>query len=190
MAGTQLKIKTAEGTKTVNLSDVRPYWLYDSITVANTDTESYFFRTPEGKTLVDTNLKQFSTIQVGWTFEVSTMRIVPRANISIADLKIIIANSVISFLREGDIEVFSLPALMLNAGCGLYGATTTTSTDLVSQGTPSSGAVLKMPIRFLLYGGETFNFRLQYNPAISGLSASRKIYLVLDGVLKRGVRGA
>lgn len=187
---TKLKIRTPEGVKEVGLSDVRPYTLYDTATIDSADTEEYFFRTPEGKTLVDTNLKQFSTIQVGWTFEVASMRIIPRVNIPIADMELIFANSVITFLREGDIEIFTMPSVMLNAGCGLTGATTNTAEDLVSLGLPSAGAVHRNAIRFLLYGGETFNFRMQWNPAVGTLAASRKIYLVLDGILKRGVRGA
>lgn len=189
---TKLKIRTPEGVKEVGLSDVRPYWLYDTLSISNGDTEGYFFRTPENKTLVDTNLKQFSTIQVGWTFEVSAIRVVPRVAISLASAEIIFNNSVVSFLREGDIEIFSIPTVMLNAGCGLTGAVYghASAVDIVSLGVPSASSVLKQPIRFLLYGGETFNFRIQFNPAISGLAAAARIYLVLDGILKRGVRGA
>lgn len=187
---TKIKIRTPEGVKTVGISDVRPYWLYDTATISNGDTEHYFFRTPENKTIVDTNLRQFSTIQVGWTFEVSAIRIVPRVNIPIADMEIIFQNAVVTFLREGDIEIFTIPSVMLNAGCGLYGATTNTSEDVVSLGIPASGAILKLPIHFLIYGGETFQFRMQFNPAISGLAADRKVYMILDGILKRGIRGA
>lgn len=188
---TKLKIKTPEGVKEVGLSDVRPYTLYDTVTyaAATAKSEDYFFRTPEGKTLVDTNLKQFSTIQVGWTFEVASMRIIPRCNISIADMETLFTGSVVTFLREGDIEIFTMPTIMLNAGCGLYGATTNTAEDIVSLGLPSAGAVHRNAIRFLLYGGETFNFRITHTPAVT-LAAERKIYLVLDGILKRGVRGA
>jgi hypothetical protein len=188
---TKIKIRTPEGkTKTVSLSDVRPYWLYDTATIDTTTTEYRFFQTPSGKTIHDTNLQQFSTIQIGWTLEVHTIRIVPRPSITIADMELIAGDAVVSFLREGIEEIFTLPLVMLNAGCGLSGATTNTAEDVVSLGTPASGAVLKMPIRFLLYGGETFNFKLQYAAALSALSTSRKIYMVLDGVLKKGIRGA
>lgn len=187
---TKLKIRTPEGVKEVGLSDVRPYVLYDTVAVATGASEGYFFRTPENKVLVDTNLKQFSTIQVGWTFEVSEMRLIPRVNIPIADMELIFANSVLTFLREGDIEIFTMPAMMLNAGCGLHGATTNTAEDVVSLGLPSAGAVHKLSIRFLIYGGETFNFRWQWNPVVGTLAATRSVYLALVGVLKRGVRGA
>ena len=188
---TQVKVQTPEGVRTIALSDVRPYWLYDTATIATADTEHYFFRTPENKTLVDTNLRQFSTIQVGWTFDISTIRVVPRVAIPIADMEILFANTVTTFLREGDIEIFTLPTVMLNAGCGLFGATTNTAEDIVSLGIPASGAVMKLKWPIVLYGGETFQFRTQWNPAVSAsLSASAKVYMVLEGTLKRGVRGA
>lgn len=195
---TKFKVRTPEGVKTVGLSDVRPYWLYDTITVllAAGAKEDYFFRTPEGKTLRDTNLKQFSTIQVGWTFEVSAMRLIPNAATPAADLEELFGTgqAIVSFLREGDIEIFTVPAIMLNAGCGLYGSldsggTLATSRDLVSLGIPASGAVMKIPIKFLLFGGETFNFRFQATTT-GALSANLKLNLTLEGVLKRGVRGA
>lgn len=190
---TKVKIQTPEGVKEVGISDVRPYWLYDTeqITAAAGTKDEFFFRTPQGKTIRDTNLRQFSTIQVGWTFEVTNMRVIPQVNASLADLEELFGNGqpVITFLREGDIEIFTIPAIMLNAGCGFYGATTVNASDIVSLGTPASGAILKLPIRFLIYGGETFNFRFQA-VTTNAMTAAVNISLVLDGILKRGVRGA
>lgn len=190
---TKIKVPTPEGVKTIGLSDVRPYWLYDteSVTAAAGTKDLYYFRTPQGKTIRDTNLRQFSTIQVGWTLEVTNIRCIPAPNAAVADLEILFGEGqpVLTFLREGDIEIFTLPLIMANAGCGFYGATTVTNQDIISLGTPASGAILKLPIRFLIYGGETFNFRLQAVTS-SAMSAAVNVMIVLDGILKRGVRGA
>jgi hypothetical protein len=204
MPNTQLQIKTPTGTQTVNLSDVRPYWLYDTVVVANGFTQDYFFRTPQSKVLADTNLRQFSTIQVGWTYEVSAMRIIPRwrpaangAHTQISDIENVLAAGTITFLREGDIEIFNLPIAMMNSGCGITGYATTANQEIASLGTPADGAKLKNPVRFLLYGGETFNFRFDFNgntaftgfagAAVANLTANLPFHMVLDGILKRGV---
>ena len=173
----------------VGLYDYRSYWLYDRETINNGATEVYFFQSPEGKTTADTNLKQFSTIQTGWQFEIHALRVILPPDISTADAEALFANSAITLYKDGDTEVFSAPALMFNAGCGLYGATTETSTNIISNGIPSSNAVTKIPVPILIKGGETFNIRLMFNPAVSLSVASIKLWMVLDGILRRPVKG-
>jgi hypothetical protein len=189
--GTVIKAKTPEGTKTYKLEDIRPFWLYDVITILTTNTavEFFFFQTPQGKTLVDTNLRQFSTIQVGWTFDITRMRLVPQASMSSANGELIFDQAVMTYLKEGDIEIFSLPAMMLNAGCGFAGATTVTNTDMVSLGLPSLSSVLKLPFALTLVGGKTFLFRLRTNAVITP-SVNTRITMVLEGILRRDVVGA
>lgn len=189
----KLVMKTPTGTKKVGLYDVRPYWLYDRETIRNGDTEKYFFQSPEGKTIADTNLKQFSTIQYGWQFELHAIRVIPNTKVSIADAENLFANTALTLFKEGDVEVFSAPALIFSAGAGLTGAVSTTATDttidIVSNGLPTPSAVLRLPVPLLIQGGETFNIRLAFQPAVS-LSADSKVYIVLDGILKRPVKGA
>ncbi len=182
-------VRTPTGKKKIGLYDIRPYWLYDRETIQNGDSEKYFFQSPEGKTLVDTNLKQFSTIQVGWIFEGHAIRVVPDPKISTSDAETLFQNTALSLYKEGDIEVFSAPALLFPAGAGLYGATTETSTNIISNGVPTPTSVLKLPVPVIIKGGETFNIRLSFQPSISGLSASTKLYIVIDGILKRPVKG-
>jgi len=187
---TEIKV----GERKFKLEDVRPYWLYDTILAANGDVEHILFRTPDRPLVTDTNLKQFSQIQMGWTFDVVKMMVQPAIDISIADAEILFANCVVSYMKEGDIEIFSIPILMLNAGCGLAGAVSTTATattlDMVSLGTPSRPSALKLPFPLTIAGGATFQFRIRWATALSGLSASRRIRLVLEGILRRGVVGA
>ena len=181
-------VQTPEGKKKVNLYDYRPYWLYDRESITNGSTEKYFFQSPEGKSIVDTNLKQFSTIQVGWRFEVHAIRVIPAVDISTADAEALFTNSALTFYREGDIEVFSAPTMLFPAGAGLYGATTETSTNIIANGMPTPQSVLRLPVPILIKGGETFNIRVAWNPAVS-LSATTKMYVVLDGILKRPLKG-
>jgi hypothetical protein len=185
-----ITVKTPNGQMQYKLEDVRPYFLFDTASVASTSTELYFFQSPESKTSVETNLKQFSTIQTGWVFDVTKMRIVPRPSLSIADAKLLFENSIITYLKEGDIEIFSLPAIIMGAGAGLAGATTTTDTDIVSLGAPSQAALLKLPFPITITGGKTFTFRWKWDAAPSTISATTKVWMVLEGILRREVVGA
>jgi hypothetical protein len=188
--GTQIKA----GGKTYGIVEVRPYFLYDTVEIPTTGvTEAYTFLTPEGKTLSDTNLKQFSQIPVGWVFEIHSIRLIPRAKVSINDLETVLEGWIVSYIKEGDTSIFDCPAIVFNAGCGLHGAVATTATattiDTVSLGLPSSGAVWKPKFPLYIRGGETFNFRHRWSVAPTP-STAVKIYHLLDGVLKRPVRGA
>ena len=189
MATTQVKV----GGRTISLYDVRPYCLYDTETVTKEAgaKEVYFFRTPEDKTILDTNLKQFSTIQTGWKMEVAEIRLIPLENTSAADLEILFGEgrAVLSYLKEGDIEIFTFPAIMFNAGCGLHGCTTVTDSDIISLGAPTATAVMRLPIRLIIYGGQTFNFVLRAHTS-TAMSNDVKIRCALVGILQRGVVGA
>ncbi len=183
-------VRTPTGRKrVVRLSDYRPYWLYDKEVITPTTTEVYFFQSPEGKALPDTNLKQFSTIQVGWEFEIHAIRVIPSVKISTADAEELFENSAITFYKEGDIEVFSAPTLLFPAGAGLYGATTETNTNILANGVPTPTAVNKLPIPIMIRGGETFNIRMLFQPPPSGLSGNVPVKMVLDGILRRPVKG-
>jgi len=187
---TEIKV----GERRFKLGDVRPYWLYDTIVAANGDVEHILFRTPDRPRITDTNLKQFSQIQTGWTFDVVKIMVQPTIAIPIADAEILFEDCVVSYMKEGDIEIFSIPIIMLNAGCGLAGAVSTTVTatthDIVSLGTPSRPSALKLPFPLTIPGGATFQFRIRWAAALTGLAASRRIRLVLEGILLRGVVGA
>lgn len=186
-------IKTATG-KAYNIVEVRPYFLYDTIKIPTTGiSEAYTFLTPEGKTLGETNIKQFSQIPVGWIFEVHSIRLIPWPQTSLADLELCLTGCVVSYIKEGDMDIFQAPAILFNAGCGIAGAVSTTATattlDIVSLGLPSSGAVWKPKAPIYIRGGETFNFRFRWDTAPTP-SAQVKIYHLLEGMLKRPVRGA
>ena len=187
MATTTIKV----GERKFSLYDVRPYCLYDTeeVSAAAGTKEIYFFRTPENKTIHDTNLKQFSTIQAGWKFEVAEIRLIPLENTAATDLEILFGEgrAVLSYLKEGDIEIFTFPAVMFNAGCGLHGCTTVTDKDIVSLGLPTATAVMKLPVRLIIYGGQTFNFVFR---ASTGGTNDVKIRCCLIGILQRGVVGA
>ena len=187
MATTTIKV----GERKFSLYDVRPYCLYDTETITSGagTKEVYFFRTPENKTILDTNLKQFSTIQTGWKFEVAEIRLIPLESAAASDLEAIFGTgqAVLSYLKEGDIEIFTFPAVMFNAGCGLHGCTTHSSADIVSLGLPTATAVMRLPVRLIIYGGQTFNFVFR---ASTGGSNDVKIRCCLVGILQRGVVGA
>jgi len=175
--------------KVVRFSDYRPYWLYDKEVITPSTSEVYFFQSPEGKPLTETNLKQFSTIQVGWEFEIHAIRVIPSLKVSTSDAEELFENSVITFYKDGDVEVFSAPTVLFPAGAGLYGATTETNTNIIAHGLPTPTAVLKLPIPILVIGGQTFNIRMLFNPVPSSLSGNVPVKMVLDGILRRPIRG-
>lgn len=178
------------GGRRYKLEDVRPFYLYDRLSLTSASgTEQYYFQTPESKTIIDTNLKQFSTIQIGWTFDVQKIRLILNPDVSIANAKLLASRSVVTYLKEGDVEIFSLPSIMLNSGCGLTGATTTTSTEVVSLGLASQSAVHKLPFPLTIAGGRTFQFRQKWN-SLSGISGTVIVYMVLEGILRRDIIGA
>jgi len=178
------------GGKRYKLEDVRPFYLYDRLSLTSSSAaEQYYFQSPENKTIINTNLKQFSTIQVGWVFDVQKIRLIPTPSTSIADLKILAGESVVTYLKEGDVEIFSLPSVMLSSGCGLAGASTNTSTDIASLGLPSQSSVHRLPFPLTIAGGRTFQFRQKW-ASLASLSTTCVVYLVLEGILKRDVVGA
>ena len=180
--------KTPEGTKVVKLYDVRQYWLYDTEEISNGDTEKFFFQSPEGKTLAQTNLRQFSTIQFGWTFEVYAIRVIPSIKTSTSNLKNLLDTSVLTFYREGDVEVFTAPTVIFPAGAGIYGNTTETDTSILANGMPTPQAVMGFKTPLIIKGGETFNIRVLWSPAVS-LTTDVPLKIVLDGILKRPIKG-
>lgn len=193
---TKVDVRTPEGVKSYKLEDVRPYFLFDTNAVLNGNalTEFFFFRTPEGKSTVETNMTQFSSIQQGWIFDVKRIRMMFNNSISLADAKTMYngadsKGTTVSYLKEGDIEIFSLPTEMLNAGCGLSGATTETATSFLSAGLPSQSSVLQMPFPLTIYGGRTFQFKLKYNAAPNP-TATVRLKMVLEGILRREIVGA
>lgn len=188
--GAKIKVRTPTGKEVkVGLYDYRSWWLYDRETINNGDTSVYFFQSPEGKSISDTNLKQFSTIQFGWTLEVHAIRIIPQPSIGRSDLINLFNNMAVTLIREGTEAVFSAPGLIFTAGAGIYGFTTDTSATIASNGLPTPDAVLKLPVPILIKGGDTFNIRVDWDPAVS-LSGPVKVWMVLDGLLKKPVRGS
>lgn len=173
--------------------DFRPHFLFDTVSIAtaNATTEFYFFRTPEGKTTLETNLQLYSSIPVGWIFEVSKMRLIPNADITPADLSEIFGTvtaqlSTVTYLKDGDTEIFTLPAIMLNAGCGVVSNVTTAIGTL---GIPSNNATFTFGFPLTITGGRTFSFKYKFGAAPTPAVAS-KIQMVLEGILKKEVVGA
>ena len=187
---TVVKTRTPEGVRRFRLEDVRPYWLYDEFNIlpTNVHTEFVYFQNPD-KTIFETNMRQFSSLPIGWIFDATRIRVVPIPSITVADAELLFGRSVVSYLKEGDIEIFTIPALMLNSGCGLLGATTVTATDIVSLGDPSHAAVMKLPFPITIRGGKTFQFKLKF-PVAPTPAAATRIKMVLDGILRRDVVGA
>lgn len=185
----KITVRTPTGRKVrVGLYDYRSYWLFDTEIIQEGMTEVYFFQSPEGKSAAQTNLKQFSTIQAGWEFEVHAIRVIPEPGISATDAQNLFKNCSLTLLKEGDIEVFAAPAVIFTAGAGVYGFTTEADKSVISNGLPSPTAINKLPIPILIKGGETFNIRILWSPAVS-LSRTISLQLVLDGILRRPVRG-
>jgi len=206
MAVVTVKSPTGKVITKKKLTDARPYWIYDTATLSTSLADTYVFQSPEGsdnKTIIDTNLKQFSTLQVGWQFVCNKIRIIPRfmsygdatnAVSLMKDIDTIFSYGVLSFLREGDIEVWRAPLILFGAGCGpMSSVATADSTNAPalaswSNGLPSAGSVMVLPIPIILVGGRTFTFKLSFATGKT-LEAERKLWVCLEGMLSREVVG-
>jgi hypothetical protein len=120
--------------------------------------------------------------------------LVPRPSLSVADAQVIFENSLITYLKEGDIEIFSFPSLLLNAGAGITGTTTVGITSMVNLGWPTLSAVMKLPFPLTLTGGKTFVFRMKWDAAVAYATTTpgyyNSIWMILEGILRREVVGA
>ena len=180
--------------KTYKQEDVRPFWVYDTVSIATAATEAVFFQSPQGKVLAETNLTQFSTLPQGWVFDAVKMRFILPQNIDEVDAKALLNTSVLTYLKEGIEEIFTLPAILCGAGGGLYGHLSTTVTAStasvgIGNGLPTQASAMKLPFPLSIVGGRTFQFRLKFESAVT-LGATRKCKMVLDGVLRKAVVGA
>lgn len=194
---TKIAVKGPGGEKkTFKLEDVRPFWIYDTVTLtaATNYTESMFFQSPQGKTPLETNLTQFSTLPQGWTFDAVKIRLAVNTDCSIVNFKGLFSQNVITYLKEGIEDIFTLPAFIVGAGGGINGNTTQTATDLVSNGLPTQASALKLPFPLSIVGGRTFQFRMRmggtagtgFTPTTSNVRAQ----MVLEGILRKSVVGA
>ena len=188
-----MAVKIRAAGKEYKLSDVGPYFLYDKETITTSDTgtvSKVYFQSPEGKSELDTNLQQFSTIPLGWVFEVSELRIIPEPDVEYSDLQKIFKKAIVIYKKQGVQDVFLCPAILFNAGCGVMGGISTTESSATyaihSLGLPSAGAAFRFPMRYLIRGGETFNFEFRCYLS-SAISASIGIWMVLVGILKKPV---
>lgn len=191
----QVKFRTPEGdVKAFKLEDKRPFWVYDTITLtaATNYTESMFFQSPQGKTPLETNLTQFSTLPQGWTFLARKIRLGVNSDVSLANIEGLFSRNVITYLEEGINDIFTLPAYIIGAGGGISGITTATSADVLSHGLPTQASALKLPAPLPIVGGRTFQFRMKmggtagtgFTPATSDV----RVNMTLEGILIKDVR--
>lgn len=174
------------------LTDVKYYVLFDTVTVANGGQEYKFFLDPSGKTSAETNIQQYGQLQTGWVFETQRIRVLLETDITMADAKILVGvgNSIISYIKDADNEVYTIPTILLSSGAGLFGISNATNAEMITLGLPSLSSVYTLPFATKIIGGKAYYFRLKYGTALAGLSGSRKIQMVLEGVLGREVVGS
>lgn len=175
--------------KTYKLEDVRPFWVYDTVPIATSAVAATFFQSPQGKTLADTNLTQFSTLPQGWTFDAVKVRIILAPTITLADAQALLYRSVITYLKEGIEQIFTLPTVLCGAGAGLSGNTTLTGTSILTNGLPTHSTAMKLPFPLSIVGGRTFQFQIAFASAIT-LTATQYVTMALDGVLRKSVVGS
>ena len=182
MAGLRyIKVDPATGRKViVSLKDVSPYWLYDSKTVHTTDRTVSFFSQVNANDPVSTDMLQPNQLPQGWKFIMNAIRIIPDFNASADDVATLIFNSIMEFKKEGA-EIFKAPAIVFNAGAGIYGGNTTTN------GYPSTQAVLMLPLQIELKGSQPFEFSLIKDV---NLNNDVEVKVELDGIIYRNVVSA
>jgi len=193
--GMRIVAKTPEGKVEVAVKDAKPWWYYDTIVFpANQEVpvEARFFQIPkgqEGKTEIDTNVLQYSTLPKGWKLLIYSIRIATLDG-KAADLKKLMSNSIVELELGGTKRPFAAPTWVFTQGGGLFGEIEAAQQEieLITNGLPTPQSILKLPYAIDIEGGESFNLILKTKAGITP-SADVKLQAVLDCIAYEPVRG-
>lgn len=164
-------------------------FLYDRVSITSTATEVKAFQTPLGqsnKTHLDTNMKIAGQLEAHQTFWVWLMRFIPAMNAVIADTILILNGSYLEF-QIGDAFPMIAPAMLFPGGAGIVGLSQAGDTGtgaFAYNGTTSKEGLFKFARPFKIDPNQTFSVTIKIPTALSGLSASTNVWVVLEGLTK------
>ncbi|MHA2642950.1 MAG: hypothetical protein V2G41_09915 [bacterium JZ-2024 1] len=143
----------------------------------------YFLRANSTANLLETNVTTAGRIGTGW-FQVHRIGVHYDSGsstlVKASDLSLLVNGSLLAFVKDGQ-ELFRFPTFMFQGGWGPYGATTTTATDIVTNGVPSNTLAQTLPFPVDLFDTSTFEVDIIYPLAIT-LSAQVYVWVVLEGI--------
>jgi len=186
----KVKIKTPQGEKLIQISDLRPYTWYDSATInAKQKSNNYVLFKETSKNLIRSNVQTPSTIPNGFQFELKEIRVSYVGLASAEDLNKLIHNAVLIYKKGGSDEIFSKPLYEFATGGGVW--TPKADVDIPTIGLPTVTAVHRLPFSIFIDGGDVMEWIIavdfQFDAGTDGnyLSSDVTVQVALDGILKK-----
>lgn len=178
-----------------NRMDVQHTPLYDTVTIAaaaslSTLTSAYFTNVgpASNKTLALTNLTQSQKLAAPEAFSIFGFRYRYSENLSLLDLYNIINGFAFEFYLGQKVYQRG-PLWYFNAGGGVYGVASQSSTSILNNGMPGRDSMHKLAISIVIENQMTFYGQLQgtsYTLNAGGNGITTQI--LLDGLYARGVQ--
>ncbi len=159
-------------------------FLYDRRQIAATVTATpYNYFTREGGTdEADTNMTQAGVLPANTEAHVFTIQVVPDQACTLADLKLLMYNGVLRFVRDDD-TIMKAPLEMFPAGTGITGFTTANASTTACLGIPNPLAVFTLTKAIWIPPQIAFRVELVF-PDAPTLSAATYVRVVMR-TLKR-----
>jgi hypothetical protein len=178
-----------------NRMDVQHTPLYDTVTIAaagtvSTLTTAFFTNVgpSSSKTLALTNLSQSQKLAAPEAFSIFGFRFRYSENISLLDIYNLLNGFCFEFFL-GQKAYQRAPLWYFNAGGGIYGALTNSTTSILNNGMPGRSEMHKLAISIVIENQMTFYGQLQgttYTANANGTGLT--MVMLLDGLYARGVQ--
>lgn len=173
----------------------RWYPIYDRVTyVTAGQTELQFFVNQIGagtpaKTKADTNMKTSEVLPQGKSHATHALRLILPTDITIDDAQKILKDCILT-LNINDEEIMVVPAILFAAGCGIDAMSNITpaaTEKQVNNGGPLAKQIQSLGKEPLEWDNKgTLKVNLEW-PALQPISADKKIEILLDGYLTKGL---
>lgn len=181
-----------------NRVDVQHTPIYDTVTIAAGGTVSSLttaFFTNVGpsssKTLAATNMTQSQRLPAPEAFSIFGFRLRWRENVLLDDLYTVLTGFCLEFYL-GQKVYQRAPLWYFAPGGGVFGFSTNTAVQAISNGVPTREAMHKLAIPVVIENQMTFYAQLQGTAASLTASGSGgtglELQLLLDGLYARGVQ--
>ena len=178
-----------------NRMDVQHTPIYDTVVIAannslSTLTSAFFTNVgpASGKTLALTNLTQSQKLAAPEAFSIFGFRFRYSENISLLDIYNILNGFAFEFYL-GQKVYQRAPLWYFNAGGGIYGFLTNSTTSILNNGVPGRSDMNKLAISIVIENQMTFYGQLQGNAyTLNSAGTGITMVMLLDGLYARGVQ--
>jgi len=178
-----------------NLLDVQHEPEWDTVTIASgnvlsTLTSAIFSNIGPlvGKTPAQTSLTQANKLPAPEAFSIYAIRLRYQENLSLLDLYNIIGGFAAQLI-VGNKPYNTGPVWFYQAGAGVYGTTTASSTTIVNNGMPGRSDMHKLAVNIVLENQAFFAAQfLGNNYTLNGSGTGITYVYTLDGLHARGVQ--